>query len=265
MSIIREEKSYDSVPVTLTITGGTIWNYTESLTITASDDLFNNYDIGKRIKVIINSSRVLEGTITDVDSDTVATLVPIIPIPSEYRGVAFTGWRFATNRVIGLWNFEGQSVTITADGGVVSNPNNDAYELYTVENGIVTLPYYANRVIVGFSYNVDIETLDIDIANQETLINKKKTVTSVSLHLESTKGFWAGPASENEFVGLQNSALSEVKIREDELFSKDTVPVTATIQKIIESRTTSHGRIFIRQSDPLPITVLAISREVKIT
>lgn len=265
--IIRTEKNYTNVGnISVTFSGGTTWGPSESITCAAASSLFKTTDIGKRIIVHDGQSRVLSVTISARTSGTVVTCTPNITIPSIYRGVAITNWKMATNTVRGLWALEGKSVSIVGDFDVVANPNNASIEnVYTVSNGTVTLPSYYNNVRVGLPYNQDVELLDIDSV-QQTVINKKKTVGKVSLHLEESKGlFVGGQAPLNELVNDSVSKLTQLKIRDSEDYSEPTNSITGVHIQNIVPLTTSHGRIFIRQSDPLPMTILAVSREVSIT
>jgi len=208
-SITRTQKDYSSVGnISITLSGGTTWGNTESITCTASAALFNTTDVGKKILVHVGESRVLSISILSRSSSTVVTCIPDIPVTEAYRNTPILTWKMASDIVTGLWDLEGKDVSILGDFEVVGSPNNKEIDTYTVTNGKVQLPNFYNKVSVGLPYNQDVELLDIG-SSSNTLINRNKTVNRVSFQLENSKGiFVGGVAPVNEYVNDSYSKLT---------------------------------------------------------
>ena len=104
-------------------------------------------------------------------------------------------------------------------------------------------------------YNADLETLDVDFtqAGVETK-TKKKSISEVTAVVEDSRGFYAGPDADNLEPYLQ---------REDENYNEPTKLLTGKAEIAITTDWNDGGRVFLRQSDPLPITFLAIIPEVE--
>jgi len=154
----------------------------------------------------------------------------------------------STDTVYGLHHLEGETVTAFADGNVVMD--------VTVSDGMVTIPNAAETILVGITYECDVETLDVDSADPKISIRGDlKSVSQVVFKFLNSRGGWVGPNESN---------LTEIKPR----FTSD--GYDAIQLRTYEHRVTigagwsEGGRIFFRQSDPVPATILVISPEVSI-
>lgn len=243
---------------TMTLSGGTSWTYDETLTLTASASFFLSTDVGNQIQITDADGVLYKFTIAAYTSGTVVTGSANKTIPVALRSVATTNWAKAVDQVGGLWHLEGKDVSVFGDGYVVASPNNDAYDIITVAAGIATLPEPYAVIQVGLPYISDIQTLDIDTANGETIMNKKKLTTSVTLDLYKTRGLWIGgePPSDDDTDPLEN--LYELKLRDSEGYDEPNTLKTGTEEINIDSSWNSNGRVFIRQVDPLPVTILSV-------
>lgn len=242
---------------TMTISGGTTWAYDETLTLTASASHFESNDVGDIIQITGADGTLIQFTITGYTSATVVTGNPDKTVPVAMRSTAFTTWAHAVDTVSGLWHLEGQDVSVLGDGVVVGSPNNPDVDTYTVTNGSVTLDAPYGVIHVGLPYVSDIQTLDIETPEGMSLANKKKLITEVTLHLEDSIGIFVGtsePAGDNMLDGL-----FELKLRELEGYDEPTDLFTGKTPIIVESNWNTNGRVFIRQVDPLPMSLLAIS------
>jgi len=119
-----------------------------------------------------------------------------------------------------------------------------------VASGQITLDDLHCYVVVGMPYICDIQTLDLDTLDSETLIDKPMRVNKATILVEDTRGIFAGPDFDH---------LTEYKQREAEGYDDPITPVTAAIELRLSGTWEKHGRIAIRQAEPLPITVLAIA------
>lgn len=151
-----------------------------------------------------------------------------------------------TSILSGLEHLEGETVAIFADGNVHSRR--------VVAGGEINLEYAASVVHVGLPIESDLETLNIELDTPEgTVQGKKKRISSVVLRLEDSRGCWVGPDS---------SRLSELKPTHPSAWGDPIGLVTGDEKIILRSGWDTGGRVWIRQSDPLPLTVLAVIPEV---
>lgn len=244
---------------TMTLSGGTDWVYTEVLTLTASASAFVAGDVGNAVHLTGVDGDLIRATITAYTSGTVVSVQPNRTVPASMRSVAITTWAMAVDVLSGLWHLEGEDVSVIGDGYVVASPNNAAYVTLTVTNGAITLDQTYGVIHVGLPYISDIETLNIDTVGGETLIDKSKNMTAVNLFVEESRGIWAGarPPSDDDVDPLEG--LTEFKIRETENYDEPVELTTDSISVNIQPEWNSNGRIFIRQVDPAPLTVLSIA------
>ena len=244
---------------TMTLSGGTDWVYTEDLTLTSSASYFASTDVGNAIHILDSSGDEIRCTIKSYTSPTVVTVNSNRTVPVAFRSVALSTWEKAVDQVTGLWHLEGEDVSVFADGFVVASPNNDSYDTVTVTNGTVTLDKPYSVIHVGLPYISDIETLDIDTANAETLMDKNMNVQYVTLFVESSRGIWVGakPPASDTVDPLEG--LVEFKLRNDEVYDSPTELKTDKINVNIKAEWNSNGRIFLRQVDPIPMTILSVS------
>ena len=234
----------------MTLSGGTNWTYDETLTLTtAIGGYFTAADVGNGIHFTSADGDIIRFTITGYTSGTVVTGKAHKTVPADLRGIATLNWKKAIVEVIGLWHLEGKGISVFADGFVVANPNNPAYNPLTVTNGSIMLDRPYATIHVGLPITADMETLDIDIVGTSTLSDKKKLINKLSMRVESSRGIWAGPDEDN---------LREFKLRSTEDYDEPTNLITGMIDINIKSEWHSSGRIFIRQTDPVPLSVLAV-------
>jgi hypothetical protein len=158
-----------------------------------------------------------------------------------------------------LAHLEGEEVAVIANGVVLANPLDPALTLKVVTGGQVSFAgdYSGQTVVIGLPYITDVETLDIDTPQGESLKDKSFTVQQVGISILQSKSFYTGreaPSSGTAITGLtkyvprgrNGVALTALQYQTDTVFVN------------IESQWNSHGRVFIRQIDPLPLTILSI-------
>jgi hypothetical protein len=157
--------------------------------------------------------------------------------------------RKATLTVSNLEHLEGEAVTILADGSVNSQQ--------VVTGGSITLDDYASRVHVGIGYECNLETLNIDFPmNDGTIQGRTKSIKNVTVRFENTYGGNVGINNDKNLEPFEQN-LSEIYGKPADLFTGDK---KASPHTTFETNAT----VYIRQSDPLPMTVLSIMSEVEI-
>ena len=154
----------------------------------------------------------------------------------------------ATRTLGGLWHLEGLTVVALANGNVVRD--------LTVTGGAVTFDFDVTTAHVGLPYVSDVQTLPVDLGSREgTVQGRKKRLSRVVLRVEKTRGL---------FVGPDETLLTEHKQRDTEAWGDPIQPVTGDIEIPIRPQWDTEGDLWIRQSDPLPMTLLAAMPEVTV-
>lgn len=160
-----------------------------------------------------------------------------------YEGPPITSLR-------GLYHLEGKAVVALADGNVIKN--------MTVANGTITLPLPASKIHVGLSYEALLKTLDIDLGSVQglgTVQGRAKTVSNLTLRVEKTRGIWVGPREDK---------LTELKQRQFEHWDEAIRLATDDVEITPTSEWTKGATMFIKQVDPLPMTILALLPDIRV-
>lgn len=247
---------------TMALTTSSGWLYTDDLTLTSSDAYFAAGDVGNEIHITAADGSVLRCRITAFTSDTVVTVKPHKTVPVSMRTGSTENWAKAVDTISGLSHLEGEEVSILGDGFVVASPNNASYTTKTVASGIVTLDKCYSVIHAGLPFISDVETLDVDNPNGETVADKKKLVSDVTIYVEASRGIWCGgkPPTDDDVDPLEG--LYEYKGRNDELMDDPIALKTGQVNINTMSEWSNNGRTFIRQVDPLPLSILAIMPSV---
>ena len=241
---------------TMTLSGSG-WTYNDTLTLTASTAYFSSADVGKEIHLTNTDGTLIRFTINAYTSTTVVTGKPDKTVPAGLRAVATTDWAIAISQVTGLWHLEGQTVSVYGDGFVIASPNNDQYDAITVASGIINLGQCYSVICIGLPITADVQTLNIDQGQGGSIIDRNKLIQKVSMYVEETRGLFAGtrePSADDPLDGL-----TELKIRESESMDSPVDLTSDPVEIITESTWNNNGRVFIRQVDPLPMTILSIA------
>lgn len=261
MILMDSALSYDGThtgSTTMTLSGGSTWAYDETLTLTASSSFFVAGDVGNEIHLTGSDGSLIRFEIKGYTSGTVVTGKPHKTVPAAMRAVAITSWGKAVDEFSGLDHLEGEDVAVFADGFVVASPNNAAYTTVTVSSGSVTLAKPRVVVHIGLPIIYDIETLDIDTVDGETLTDKKKLIGEVHAYVEDTRGVFAGTAPPSDDSTDPLEGLYEFKARNAESAESPVALKTDVINIKVDSTWSQGGRVFIRQVDPVPMTILSI-------
>ena len=145
--------------------------------------------------------------------------------------------------ISGLDHLEGETVSILADGA--THPDK------TVSSGSITLDRSASKVKVGLSYTSLLQTMRIDAGSQNgTSQSKTKRIYEITARLYESIGVEIGPDLANmERIPFRSSANA-----------MDSGINVFTGDKEIEFRGNyeTDGFIFVRQTQPLPLTILSL-------
>lgn len=246
---------------TVTLSGGTTWDYTETLTLTTTGSGRTGVVVGDEVQLFDATGAVIRFTVTAISSATVCTGRPNRTVPADLQGVATATWARAVQTVSGLYHLIGQTVSVFADGYVVASPNNPTVSTVCTVNsqGQVTLDQPYAVIHVGLPFVSDIETLDLDLAQEETLADKKKIISRVTVYVNNSRGMWIGNNPKDAAGVTTLTGLDELKIRNEEGYDSPVALHQDQVDVNIQPAANKNGRVFIRQVDPVPLTVCAIA------
>jgi hypothetical protein len=231
----------------MTITGGTAWDDSETLTITASAGTFAASNVDDEVVITAADGARYYCTITAYTSPTIVSGRPDRALPSDLRGLATVNWSLAVNVVTGLGHLEGRSVVALCDGSVNRS--------MTVVGGSVTLAAPASVAHVGLPYTSRIETLDAENTQGETWADKKRKVHAVSVRVMKSRGLW---------LGFGDGELYEHQDVPAENYDDPIPPFSGVITENVDTAWERSGKVVIEQRDPLPMTVLSIIPQTSI-
>ena len=240
----------NTTATTVTVTGGTTWGPADVLTITASSAIFQfpaTTDVGDAIVLTDANGNTYRLTILSTTSTTVATARTDLILPVALRGVATAVWAFARDTVAGLTHLEGKTVSILADGAVMPQ--------VTVTGGVAVLQRPSVVVHVGLPYVSDLETLPMALQMEAFGQGRAKNVNEAFLRVYRSSGIFVGPDADN---------LVEAKQRTTEPYGSPPGLKTDEIGVKLTPTWRQAGRVYVRQSDPLPLTIVGLTLEVSI-
>lgn len=241
---------------------------TGAVTFTADAAVFDITSIGKVLRMGGGIATISAFTDTTHVSGTwnfsPSSTIPDLPSGPFPKGASQGDWTLTApvTTVGGLSHLEGLQVTGLADGIVIP--------LTIVTGGEITLPFAASNVKVGLPFNAQLQTVYLD-AGQPTLQGRRKTVTAVTVRVDSSYGMQLGT---NQVDG---STLSPPKV-ETTWVNMQTLPgnggtYTSPAGQIVTLPTTGDlrvsplanwakpGQVAVQQTLPRPLNVVALIPE----
>lgn len=168
---------------------------------------------------------------------------------APYIQLSSSGYFIARDSFGGLSHLEGETVSILGDGAV--------FPQKVVTGGTVTLDQPVQKAIIGLPITADIQTLplamNIDGGYGQ---NRPKNVNRLGLRVYRSSGLFAGPSTDK---------LTEFKQRTTE--PAGTPPSLKTDEidiAVTPSWSNMGGQVYIRQADPLPVTLVSITTDVTV-
>lgn len=161
-------------------------------------------------------------------------------------GITYDG--AATTSITGLDHLEGEEVVVLADGSVVAG--------LTVASGAITLPNEASKVHVGLAYESEIENLPpaIDLQDVGSARGRPIKASRAFIQVEKTRGIQVGP----DRTSLTDFTQTAVDLALTEsLF-------TGMLDLQLYPQWNRDGTIVVKQTYPLPMTILGISPELSV-
>ena len=235
---------------TVTISGGTNYTRGESVTVTTNYNLFNPppnvSDVDDAI-VIVDGTDTYRCVIISTTSATVATARLERDLPAPLRNTGLTSYEVARNTISNLNYLEGKTVSILADGAV--------HPQRVVSGGTIVLERAASVAHIGLQYNSDLQSLPLALQVEAFGQGRVKNINHVWLRVLESSGIFAGPSADK---------LIEAKQRTTEPYGEPPRLKTQDIKIMLTPTWQDNGQLFVRQTDPLPLTVVALTLEVAI-
>ena len=226
-------KSFDSTRLTATSEGKAV---VESAAVIPTDDTeYQVYVIIKRTVNNITRRYVEFLNVFDFD-ETDNSSFNFLDSELSYSGSA-------VSTLSGLDHLEGQVVSILADGA--THPNR------TVSSGSITLDRSAKSVKVGLAYTSLLQTMRLNAGSQNgTSQGKTKRIYDITVRMFETIGVEVGPDLNNmERIPFRSSA---------DLMDEGIPPFTGDKEVEFRGNYETDGFIFVRQTQPLPFTILSL-------
>ena len=149
----------------------------------------------------------------------------------------------AVSTISGLDHLEGQTVSILADGA--THPDK------TISSGSITLDRSAKNVKVGLAYTSLLQTMRLNAGSQNgTSQGKTKRIYDITVRMFETIGVEVGPnLNDMERIPFRSSA---------DLMDEGIPPFTGDKEVEFRGNYETDGFIFVRQTQPLPFTILSL-------
>lgn len=232
----------------VTISNGTNYVKGEIVTITANYNLFNAppsvADVNDAI-VLIDGNTYYRLTIKATQSQTQATAQLDKDLPANLRNTGITTYEIARNVISGISWLEGKTVNILADGAV--------HPQKVVSNGSITLDRASSIVHLGLPIEADLQTLPMALQVEAFGQGRVKNLNHVWLRVLESSGIFAGPSADK---------LVEAKQRTTEPYGSPPDLKTQDIKIMLTPQWQDNGQLFVRQTDPLPLTIVGLTLEV---
>ena len=159
-------------------------------------------------------------------------------------GLSYDDESAPVSHVTGLEHLAGGNVVALADGSVVR-------DLVVAEDGSIDLPNPAGKIVVGLPYEMYVQTLDPEIrAENGSTVGDRKNVVRATLVLRETRGLEVGPSDDK---------LTPVKFFPPDRYNEPPPLFSGDVDVVLPGAHRSDATIVLRQTDPLPATVLAFS------
>ena len=241
----------NTTATTITVSGGSTWASSEILTLTASSGIFSypgSADVGDAIVLTGADGVKYTLTIIATSSATVATARTDRTLPVDLRSTATAVWGFARNSLAGLIHLEAATVNILADGAV--------HPPRVVASGVITLDVPAVVVHAGLPIQADLETLPVAMQIDAGFgQGRVKNVNKAWLRVYRSSGIFIGPSADK---------LAEAKQRTTEFYGLPPALKSEEIPVMVTPAWADGGQVYVRQSDPLPLTIVSLTLEISV-
>lgn len=160
-------------------------------------------------------------------------------------GLTYTGT--PVDEISGLGHLEGKTVSILADGAV--------HPQRVVTDGAIALDVNASTIHIGLPITADLQTLPLAYEGEAFGQGRFKNVNQCWLRVFRSSGIFVGPTPDE---------LVEAKQRTIEPYGAPPDLKSQEVDVMLTPTWADSGSVYVRQSDPLPLTVVSMTLEVSI-
>ncbi len=155
-------------------------------------------------------------------------------------GLSYSGG--SVNSLSGLYHLAGETLNVLANGA--SHPDK------AVSNGGISLDFAATTAAVGYGYTSALQTLRVESGSVDgTSQGKPKRIHAITLRLFETVGIE---------VGNSATELDRIPFRDSSMAMDEAIPLFTGDKEIeFQGGFDEDDRIYVQQSQALPMTVLA--------
>ena len=221
--------------------------------ITASAAVFSSSSVGQVLRAgggIITitgaiSPTAVNGIVTQPITQLIQDFSTGVGIPPPF---AAGSWSIATpaTKFYGLDYLIGQTVSINADGGVVTPQ-------VVASDGSITLSSPATKVTAGLGFQCQGQTMPLDVG-EPTIQGKRKKIAALNFKFANTRGVKAGRTL---------STLMPLKDMNITVPIGSPIPlITGDDRIVMDPLWDVPGQLWFQVDDPLPATVLGVIPEV---
>jgi hypothetical protein len=221
--------------------------------ITANASVFSSSSVGQVLRAgggIITitgfvSPTAINGTVTQSITQLIQDFASGVGIPPPFIAGA---WSIATpaTKFFGLDYLAGQTVSINADGGVVTPQ-------VVASDGSITLTSPATKVTAGLGFQCQGQTMPLDVG-EPTIQGKRKKIAALNFKFANTRGIKAGRTL---------STLMPLKDMNINVPIGSPIPlITGDDRIVMDPLWDVPGQLWFQVDDPLPATVLGVIPEV---
>jgi hypothetical protein len=144
----------------------------------------------------------------------------------------------AFTTITGLSHLEGGNVTVFADGEKQGD--------FLVGSGTVTLPHAVNNAVVGYGYDSIVTTMPLD----QGTVGRKSAILAGYVRFRNSLGMK---------MKQDNGQFSKVNMPLPRIVNNEPLPLlSGDAEATLHSSWARSPAITVKQSDPLPMTILAI-------
>ena len=155
----------------------------------------------------------------------------------------------AKDALTGLAWLTGKTVSVLADGNVLA-------DMRVNESGVLRLPKAFSKITVGLPFESTIQTMPIEFSVQDgSYMGRKKRVSRMTILFRDTRG---------GLYGVGENRLDTIKWRSTEKYDNP-IELYSGKRRIVIPGASYEDTVYltIKQTDPLPLTILSIVPEVE--
>ena len=221
-------------------------------TFVASAGVFSAGNVGQILRVGGGIATITQyvsptqiaGTITQPISQVLLNDPNATPLPATQGNWSLTP-QFTT--FTGLDYLTGQTVSINADGGVVTPQ--------VVINGSITLAQPASKVTVGLAYTCQLQTMPLD-TGEPTIQGKRKKIAAVNFPVNNARAIYAGRSF---------STLVPMKeLTPNQQLGQPIPLITGMTRVLVDPVWDVPGQVCLQITDPMPATILGAIPEITV-